>query len=49
MSKAPQNAVRPFGWQDKLGYSMGDMGCNWDGGSKNESQRKNRTYSKRYN
>ncbi len=27
--KAPQNAVRPFGWQDKLGYSMGDMGCNF--------------------
>ncbi len=25
--KAPQNAVRPFGWQDKLGYAMGDMGC----------------------
>ncbi len=24
---APQNAVRPFGWQDKLGYAMGDMGC----------------------
>ena len=19
--------IRPFGWQDKLGYSMGDMGC----------------------
>ena len=29
MSKAPQNAIRPFGWQDKLGYSMGDMGCNF--------------------
>ena len=28
-SKAPANAVRPFGWQDKLGYSMGDMGCNF--------------------
>ena len=28
-AKAPQNAVRPFGWQDKLGYSMGDMGCNF--------------------
>ncbi len=28
-SKAPSNAVRPFGWQDKLGYSMGDMGCNF--------------------
>ena len=25
--KTPQNAVRPFGWQDKLGYAMGDMGC----------------------
>ena len=24
---APKNAVRPFGWQDKLGYAMGDMGC----------------------
>lgn len=27
--KTPQNAVRPFGWQDKLGYAMGDMGCNF--------------------
>lgn len=26
MSK-PQNAIRPFGWRDKLGYAMGDMGC----------------------
>lgn len=26
-TKAPQGAVRPFGWQDKLGYAMGDMGC----------------------
>ncbi len=26
-SKAPQGAIRPFGWQDKLGYAMGDMGC----------------------
>lgn len=26
-TKAPANAVRPFGWQDKLGYAMGDMGC----------------------
>lgn len=25
MSKT--NSVRPFGWQDKLGYAMGDMGC----------------------
>ena len=25
--KTPQNAVRPFGWRDKLGYAMGDMGC----------------------
>ena len=21
--------IRPFGWQDKLGYAMGDMGCNF--------------------
>ena len=21
------NAVRPFGMRDKLGYAMGDMGC----------------------
>ena len=26
-TKAPAGAVRPFGWQDKLGYAMGDMGC----------------------
>ena len=26
-TKAPQGAVRPFGWQDKAGYAMGDMGC----------------------
>ena len=26
-SQAPQGAVRPFGWMDKLGYAMGDMGC----------------------
>lgn len=26
-TKAPANAVRPFGWMDKLGYAMGDMGC----------------------
>lgn len=25
--KTPSNVVRPFGWKDKLGYSMGDMGC----------------------
>lgn len=24
---APSGAIRPFGWQDKLGYAMGDMGC----------------------
>ncbi len=24
---APTGAVRPFGWRDKLGYAMGDMGC----------------------
>ena len=26
-TKAPAGAVRPFGWLDKLGYAMGDMGC----------------------
>ncbi len=26
-TKSPQGAVRPFGWQDKLGYALGDMGC----------------------
>lgn len=26
-TKAPQGAIRPFGWMDKLGYAMGDMGC----------------------
>ena len=26
-TKAPANAVRPFGMRDKLGYAMGDMGC----------------------
>ena len=26
-TNAPAGAVRPFGWQDKLGYAMGDMGC----------------------
>ena len=25
--KSTRNNVRPFGWQDKLGYAMGDMGC----------------------
>ena len=25
-TKTPQN-IRPFGWMDKLGYAMGDMGC----------------------
>lgn len=25
MSKT--NTIRPFGWMDKLGYAMGDMGC----------------------
>ncbi len=24
-----KKAMRPFGWRDKLGYSMGDMGCNF--------------------
>lgn len=29
MSNSVNNAaaVRPFGWRDKLGYAMGDMGC----------------------
>ncbi|MBQ3137090.1 MAG: MFS transporter [Clostridia bacterium] len=22
-----KSSIRPFGWQDKLGYAMGDMGC----------------------
>jgi len=26
-TKAPAGAVRPFGWMDKAGYAMGDMGC----------------------
>ncbi len=26
-TKAPDNAIRPFGWRDKIGYAMGDMGC----------------------
>ena len=26
-TSAPTGAVRPFGWRDKLGYAMGDMGC----------------------
>ncbi len=26
-TKAPQGAIRPFGWMDKAGYAMGDMGC----------------------
>ncbi|MBP3697012.1 MAG: MFS transporter [Clostridia bacterium] len=26
-TQKPANAVRPFGWADKLGYAMGDMGC----------------------
>ncbi len=25
--KNKPNEIRPFGWQDKLGYAMGDMGC----------------------
>ena len=24
-----KNTLRPFGWRDKLGYAMGDMGCNF--------------------
>lgn len=28
MSKSNSvSAIRPFGWRDKLGYAMGDMGC----------------------
>ncbi len=26
-SKNSAKAIRPFGWRDKLGYAMGDMGC----------------------
>ena len=26
-TNTPSGAIRPFGWQDKLGYAMGDMGC----------------------
>ena len=22
-----KSSIRPFGWQDRLGYAMGDMGC----------------------
>lgn len=25
--KNKPNEIKPFGWQDKLGYAMGDMGC----------------------
>ena len=25
--KTQQNAVRPFGWLDKIGYALGDTGC----------------------
>lgn len=25
--KNTQSSIRPFGWRDKLGYAMGDMGC----------------------
>ena len=25
--KTPKNAVRPFGWLDKIGYALGDTGC----------------------
>lgn len=25
--KVKENNIRPFGWQDKIGYAMGDMGC----------------------
>ena len=23
----PQNTIRPFGWADKIGYAIGDLGC----------------------
>lgn len=26
-TNTPSGAIRPFGWRDKLGYAMGDMGC----------------------
>lgn len=26
-TKTAANGIRPFGWMDKLGYAMGDMGC----------------------
>lgn len=26
-TKAPAGAVKPFGWGDKIGYALGDMGC----------------------
>lgn len=28
-SKKPSTAIRPFGWADKIGYSLGDTGCNF--------------------
>ncbi len=28
-SGKPANSIRPFGWADKIGYSLGDMGCNF--------------------
>lgn len=23
-----ETTVRPFGWRDKIGYALGDFGCN---------------------
>ena len=28
MSDKQNNALRPFGMRDKIGYAMGDFGCN---------------------
>ena len=28
MSEKQDNALRPFGMRDKIGYAMGDFGCN---------------------
>lgn len=28
-SNAPAKSIRPFGWADKIGYSLGDLGCNF--------------------
>ncbi len=28
MSTTIRKDIRPFGWKDKMGYMMGDFGCN---------------------